>query len=94
MVEETGNWTPQELAAVLRKWEHVGPRLCGRAADMIEAQAALLQECCSSFEAQNARVREALGAKVREIGKGRDDNDWRPDPATVEYIASYLEARQ
>lgn len=27
---------------------------------------------------------------VREIGKGRDDNDWRPDPDTVEYIAKCL----
>ena len=46
---EKEDWTPQELAAVLRKWEHVGPRLCGRAADMIERQAALLQEFCACF---------------------------------------------
>ena len=68
MVEETGNWTPQELAAVLRKWEHVGPRLCGRAADMIEAQAAFLNEHAPSLASKDEEIARLKAELAEESG--------------------------
>ena len=62
------------LSATLRKWDHVGPRLCEKAADLIEAQATLLREFCACFESGDRPLGKSLqGWDNPRLHRARDN---------------------